>query len=174
MASSHKLEPRDTNLSLRVPATSDKPRPQPRARRHGLTTETVIEALEDEAEYKAFELSVTAGFEAETAVQRELVLRLASLLWRLRRASAMETGLLQISGEVGDRQTRGQLTVLEPFCKIPHRPQSRRDAAKRAGMAADPAQHTAADQSSRNRELAERYLKLDLFDGGGAGTTWPL
>ena len=68
--------------------------------RHGLTAETVIEVLEDPEDYKAFELSVTAGFDAQTAVERELVLRLASLLWRLRRATAMETGLLQIQSEI--------------------------------------------------------------------------
>jgi hypothetical protein len=67
--------------------------------RHGLTAETVIEGLEDSEDYKAFELSVTFDFEAQTAVERELVLRLASLLWRLRRATATETGLLQIQSE---------------------------------------------------------------------------
>jgi hypothetical protein len=39
-------------------------------------------------------LSITSDFDAQTAVERELVLRLASLLWRLRRTSAIETGLL--------------------------------------------------------------------------------
>ena len=36
----------------------------------------------------------------ETAVERELVLRLASLLWRIRRATAIETDLLQIQAEI--------------------------------------------------------------------------
>jgi hypothetical protein len=54
------------------------------ALRRGLTAETVIGALEDAEDYKEFESAVTAGFDAETAVERELVLRLASLLWRLR------------------------------------------------------------------------------------------
>src|SRR5208337_5497300 len=35
-----------------------------------------------------------------TAVERELVLRLASLLWRLRRATAIESGLLQIQSQI--------------------------------------------------------------------------
>ena len=39
---------------------------------------------------------MTTDYDAETAVERELVLRLASLLWRLRRATAIETGLPQI------------------------------------------------------------------------------
>ena len=63
--------------------------------RHGLTAETGIGALEDAEDYKAFETAVAAGFDAETAVERELVLRLASLLWRLRRATAIDTGLLE-------------------------------------------------------------------------------
>jgi hypothetical protein len=37
---------------------------------------------------------------AETAVERELVLRLASLLWRLRRIIAIETDLFQIQAEI--------------------------------------------------------------------------
>jgi hypothetical protein len=41
-------------------------------------------------------LAVTADYEAQSAVERELVLRLASVLWRLRRASAIESGLFTI------------------------------------------------------------------------------
>jgi hypothetical protein len=37
-----------------------------------------------------------ADYDAQSAVERELVLRLASLLWRLRRATGMETGLFEI------------------------------------------------------------------------------
>jgi hypothetical protein len=69
------------------------------ALRHGLTAETVIEPVEDPDDYTAFEASVTAEYDAETVIERELVLRLASLLWRLRRAGAIETGLMQIQGE---------------------------------------------------------------------------
>ena len=76
--------------------------------RHGLTAETVITTLEDEEDYKAFELSVTSGFDAPTAVERELVLRLASLLWRLRRATAIDTGLLQLQSEIMDELRRVQ------------------------------------------------------------------
>jgi hypothetical protein len=67
--------------------------------RHGLTAETVVGALEDQEDYKAFELAVASDFDVRTAVERELVLRLASLLWRLRRAVAIETGLLEIQAE---------------------------------------------------------------------------
>src|SRR5438270_14100151 len=64
--------------------------------RHGLTAETVIGALEDTADYSAFEAAVMADYDAQSAVERELVLRLVSLLWRIRRATTMEPGLFQI------------------------------------------------------------------------------
>ena len=50
------------------------------ALRHELTAETVIGPLEDAEDYKAFEAAVTADYDAQSAVERELVLRLASLL----------------------------------------------------------------------------------------------
>ena len=55
------------------------------ALRHGLTAETVIDRLEDSGDYRGFEAAIISDYNAETAVERELVLRLASLLWRLRR-----------------------------------------------------------------------------------------
>ena len=69
------------------------------ALRHGLTAETVIGSLEDAEDYKAFEAAITADYDAQSAVERELVLRLASLLWRLRRATTMETGLFEIQAD---------------------------------------------------------------------------
>jgi hypothetical protein len=58
--------------------------------------ETVITALKDAEDYAAFEMAVTADYDVQTAVERELVLRLASLLWRLRRTTAIEAGLFEI------------------------------------------------------------------------------
>jgi hypothetical protein len=82
------------------PTTEEgKQRSRCNAVRYGLTAETVIGALEDAEEYKAFEAAITADYDAQSAVERELVLRLASLLWRLRRATTMETGLLEIQAE---------------------------------------------------------------------------
>src|SRR3954451_13066656 len=79
---------------------SGKQRASQNAVRHGLTAETVIKLLEEPDDYHAFEMSVTADYDAETVVERELVLRLASLLWRLRRATSIETGLLQVQYEI--------------------------------------------------------------------------
>src|SRR5205085_11121526 len=69
--------------------------------RHGLTAETVIGALEDAEDYQAFEAAIIADYDAQSAVERELVLRLASLLWRLRRATTIETALVDMqAGEL--------------------------------------------------------------------------
>jgi len=73
--------------------------------RHGLTAETVIGALEDIEDYQAFEAAIAADYDAQSAVERELVLRLASVLWRLRRATTIETGLFEIqSRHLAERQ----------------------------------------------------------------------
>ena len=69
------------------------------ALRHGLTAETVIAKLEDAEDYVAFEAAVISDYDAESAVERELVLRLASVLWRLRRATGIETALFDLMTE---------------------------------------------------------------------------
>jgi hypothetical protein len=51
-------------------------------------------------DYRGFEAAIIADYDARTAVERELVLRLASLLWRLRRATAIETDLVRIQAEI--------------------------------------------------------------------------
>jgi hypothetical protein len=82
------------------PATDEgKQHSRCNAVRHGLTAETVIGALEDAEDYKAFEEAIAADYDAQSAVERELVLRLAGLLWRLRRATTMETGLFALQAE---------------------------------------------------------------------------
>src|SRR5271157_437760 len=85
------------------PKTEDgKQRSRQNAVRHGLTAETIVVALEDVEDYRAFEAAIIADYDSRTAVERELVLRLASLLWRIRRATAIETDLLQIQAEILD------------------------------------------------------------------------
>src|SRR5271169_5360772 len=75
---------RNARLSTGPVTEGGKKRSRQNAVRHGLTAETVIGALENAEDYAAFEMAVTADYDAQSAVERELVLRLASLLWRLR------------------------------------------------------------------------------------------
>ncbi len=76
-----------------------KQRSRCNAVRHGLTADTVIGALEDAEDYQAFEQAIIADYDAQSAVERELVRRLAGVLWRLRRATTMETGLFEIQAD---------------------------------------------------------------------------
>ena len=71
---------------------------------HGLTAETVITALESADEYTAFERAIAADYRPGSNVERILVVRLASLLWRLRRSVAIETGLFQAQGRMVQKQ----------------------------------------------------------------------
>jgi len=88
---------RRNTLRSTGPRTEDgKLQSRRNAVRHGLTAETVIGSLEDAEDYSAFEAAIIADYDAQSAVERELVLRLASILWRLRRATMMETGLFEV------------------------------------------------------------------------------
>src|SRR5215210_9346441 len=101
MTSFKQIEPNRRNARRSTgPVTEDgKLHSRRNAVRHGLTAETVIVALEDADDYQAFQAAIIADYDAQSAVERELVLRLASLLWRIRRATTMETGLFDIQAK---------------------------------------------------------------------------
>src|SRR6185436_13014617 len=84
-----------------------KQRSRQNALRHGLTAETVITSRENAADYQIFEATIYAEYQPRTATSRELVARLASVLWRLRRSTSIETGLMQIQGELMRSRTSG-------------------------------------------------------------------
>ena len=74
--------------------------------------------LEDEEKHNVFELSVTTGFDSQTAVEGELVLRLAGLLWRPRSATAIDTGFIQMQATrsvaaTDGRRVRPRMSVSE-------------------------------------------------------------
>jgi len=85
-----------------------KARSRQNAVRHGLTAETVITTLENAADYQVFEATIYAEYQPRTATARELVARLASVLWRLRRSTSIETGLMQIQGELMRSRNSGK------------------------------------------------------------------
>jgi hypothetical protein len=111
---------------------------------------------EDAEDYKEFEAAVTAGFDAETAVERELVLRLASLLWRLRRATAIDTGLLEASSE------RDAAPNFESFTSVDERGA---DGIAQIGSLENHRSLEDRDDKGRNdtlnSEIARRFLQLD-------------
>src|SRR5262249_22887234 len=75
-------------------------RSRSRAWRDGLADQTVVKTLEDVRCYRAFERALVGSVDPRSALDLALVHRLASLLWRLRRASAIETALFEIQGEL--------------------------------------------------------------------------
>ena len=108
MSSLKQIEANRRNaLKSTGPTTPEgKRRSRCNAVRHGLTAETVIAALEDWEDYQAFEAAVISDYDAESAVERELVLRLASVLWRLRRATGIETALFESVTEESSKHER--------------------------------------------------------------------
>ena len=124
MSSLKQIEANRRNaLKSTGPTTPEgKERSRRNAVRHGLTAETVIAALEDAEDYQAFEAAVIADYDAESAVERELVLRLASVLWRLRRATGIETALFESvtsrTGKVEHRSHWPNSRLRQPICRI--------------------------------------------------------
>ena len=125
MTSLRQIEANRRNARLSTgPATEEgKKKSRRNALRHGLAAETVIDVFEDVEDYAAFEMAVTADFDAQSAVERELVLRLASLLWRLRRVTAIEAGLFKEQARLlvplcHARQThREHQSLIDRFCR---------------------------------------------------------
>jgi len=124
--------------------------------RHGLTAETVIAGLEATEDYRGFEAAIISDYDAETAVERELVLRLASLLWRLRRIIAIETDLFKIQAEIlHERRSESAPVHDELPDQTPH--QLRRDEGGRVD----------SDHSSLTaRDLTYCFLRLGNLDNG--------
>ena len=126
------------------------------ALRHGLTAETVIDGLEDSEDYRGFEAAIIADYDAETAVERELVLRLASLLWRLRRIIAIETDLFQIQAEIL-RDRRNEVTTLHG--ELP-------DQAPEVLTLAEADRLSCNGPALSPRELTHCFLRLGNLDSG--------
>jgi hypothetical protein len=157
------------------PTTEDgKRRSRHNAVRHGLSAETVVEIVEDIDDYRGFEAAIIADYEARTAVERELVLRLASLLWRLRRATMIETELLRIQAEVLRDRRSGHLAVRSRYTLSPilgdaipavhdlHDDQSASDPCPTG----DPTSRFAPQSLNSARDLAHCFLRLANLDNG--------
>ena len=83
---------------------SGKQQSRRNAMRHGLTAETVVPAIEDRQEFEDFAAGIRADYQPVSTIEHELVARLASLLWRLRRSTLIETNLFQLQGRLAMEQ----------------------------------------------------------------------
>lgn len=121
-----------------------KSRSRRNALKHGLTGTTIVHGVEDAETYRIFHDRLKRRYRPRCAMEEELVGRLVSLLWRLRRANAIETELFAM-----------------------HIPQARRATIVQTGT-----QLMLVEQQSSPQplpELAETFLKLsnrsgDAFD----------
>lgn len=98
---------RNAQKSTGPRTSAGKLRSRRNAFKHGLTAETVIAVFENAKDYEAFERAIVSQHRARSPTELHLIVRLASLLWRLRRATAIETGLFSIQAEIlQDRKIR--------------------------------------------------------------------
>jgi hypothetical protein len=102
----------DVSAPLGIDPQGKRRRSRRRAWRHGLADQTVVRNVEDARSYRAFERILIGNIDPRSVIELALVHRLASLLWRLRRASAIETALFEIQGEL--LSARGQAPSREP------------------------------------------------------------
>src|ERR1039458_5357658 len=92
------------------PKTNDgKMQSRRNAIRHGLTAATVVPAIEDCQEFEDFEAAIRADYQPISTIEHELVARLTSLLWRLRRATLIETNLFQLQALLAMEQKPGEI-----------------------------------------------------------------
>jgi hypothetical protein len=94
----------DVSSLAGIDPQSKRRRSRRRAWRDGFADQTVINNLEHVRSYRAFERALIGSVDPRSVIEFELVHQLASLLWRLRRASAIETGLFEIQSELARRQ----------------------------------------------------------------------
>ena len=142
------------------------------ALRHGLTAETVIDVLENAADYEALASAINADFRPATNFELQLIARLISLLWRLRRATEIESGLLALEADSFRRRTSvspgDRLSVLYSFLPCVVRPtecaigiQDPETAESHLPVRSQDPLASAAD----NRSIACAYLQLATKDG---------
>jgi hypothetical protein len=62
--------------------------------KHGLTSQEIVIGDEDPRQFDQLREGLNADFEPQTTIERELVERLAGLLWRLRRVPVFEAALM--------------------------------------------------------------------------------
>ena len=97
MSSQRKLEANRMNAKRSTgPKTpSGKARSSMNARKHGLTGKNIVIGDEDAKEFDALRAALEQDLQPGTALESELVDRLAGLLWRLRRVPAIEAAIVK-------------------------------------------------------------------------------
>jgi hypothetical protein len=146
-----------------------KRRSRRNAIRHGLRAETVIDGLEDAADYRAFERAIKSDYSPQTAIEGQLVSRLASLLWRLRRAVIVESGLLNMQAETFQNPytrptNEHDVDRLGIFRKFLHSSALESPMSKRQGAKEDVRIVSVGAKNQANTNIARSFLRLTNLD----------
>jgi hypothetical protein len=148
----------------------NKRRRRRRAWRDGLADQTVVQTLEDVRSYRAFERALIGSVDPRSALELALAHRLASLMWRLRRACAIETGLFEMQGELpsgrrrdpsrGSSQPGALQTVTGANGHSKSAGSNGRDSPPASGQESLLTTIPAAPNRWSSRTIAQRFLRL--------------
>ena len=96
MASDKQLRANRSNAKRSTGPTSQsgKARSRLNSRKHGLTAKMLVIGDEDPAQFDKLRVELMEGYDPQSALECELVERLSSLLWRLRRIPAFEAAII--------------------------------------------------------------------------------
>ena len=99
----------------------------------------------------------------KSAVERELVLRLASLLWRLRRATAIESGLFKIQAKHllqfrRRREAHEERKLIDDRCRFAIVPQDETLQKKEASANLD--RSSPSDPADQSDDLTRSFVRL--------------
>jgi hypothetical protein len=123
--------------------------------RDGLADQTVVRNLEDVRSYRAFERALIGSIDPRSVIELALVHRLASLLWRLRRAGAIETGLFEIQSELLSARRQAP-------SRGPSQPATLQTATGGNGHTKGSGSNGRDDPPSRDQELLSRSIRPPL------------
>jgi hypothetical protein len=114
MASTKQLEANRANAKNSTGPRSQggKARSRLNSRKHGLTAKTLVIGDENPAQFDKLRAELMAEYDPQSALEGELVERLSSLFWRLRRIPAFEAAIIDARrAEVDDPIKRWELKL---------------------------------------------------------------
>lgn len=123
---------------------------------HDLTSRTVVTIFEDDQEFQEFASEIRDAFSQPSPIEHELINRLIGLLWRLRRAQAVETGLISIQGKL-QRDIR--------LASVPDPQSSPEKVLFSLGLESRTEQATASLAQQRAESKARAFLRLCNLNG---------
>jgi len=101
MASYKQREANQRNAKRSTGPKSDagKARARINSLKHGFSSQEIVLEGEDAGQFDALRAQLDAEFDPSSVIERELVDRLATLLWRLRRVPVLEAALIRARRE---------------------------------------------------------------------------